>query len=87
MVGLRHLAFGVVMLLCVALLISACGRAPGTDNTSRKTQIANPAATKCINDGYQYDIRNNPDGSQAGVCIISANVTCDGWAYYRGECR
>lgn len=40
--------------------------------------MANPAAVKCINDGGFL--------SSDGVCAFSNGVTCDQWAYYRGEC-
>lgn len=81
-----NIAHAVVFFL---LLITISGCNISKDNPQLRqnnTQIANPSATKCIQDGYQYNITTNPDGSQAGICIISDKVECDGWAYYREEC-
>jgi putative hemolysin len=48
--------------------------------------LPNPAATYCEEQGYEYEIRTEADGSQSGVCIFTDGSQCDGWAYYRGEC-
>lgn len=56
---------------------------PSENNT---TTLANPSATYCVEKGYNYEIRNNEDGSQDGVCIFHNGKECEGWAYYRGEC-
>ena len=50
------------------------------------TGLANPAAVKCLVDGFHYEIREDADGGQFGVCIDEANQECDGWEYFRGEC-
>ncbi|MDB4984315.1 MAG: hypothetical protein JWM20_494 [Patescibacteria group bacterium] len=44
--------------------------------------MANPAATKCIADGASYSLNNN-----VGTCTFSSGVTCEEWAYFRGECN
>ncbi|MFH1546090.1 MAG: DUF333 domain-containing protein [Patescibacteria group bacterium] len=48
--------------------------------------LANPAAVKCSVDGHHYEIREDSEGGQFGVCIDSNSKECDGWAYFRGEC-
>jgi uncharacterized protein len=70
----------ITILLILILLISV-----GCSNKVSEVQIANPSATKCIEDGYRYEIRTNNDGSQTGYCI-SNNNECDGWAYFNQEC-
>jgi len=50
------------------------------------TDLANPAAVKCLADGFHYEIREDPEGGQFGVCIDEKNKECDGWEYARGEC-
>ena len=57
---------------------------PAENNT---TQLANPSATYCVENGYNYEIRTNEDGSQDGVCIFPNGNECEGWAYFRGECN
>ena len=50
------------------------------------TGLANPAAVKCSVDGYRYEIREDPDGGEYGVCLDEAGTECDGWKYFHGEC-
>ncbi|MFH1623453.1 MAG: DUF333 domain-containing protein [Candidatus Aenigmatarchaeota archaeon] len=47
--------------------------------------MANPAATKCVNDGLSYEVRDGPDG-QYGICRLEDGTECGEWAYFRGEC-
>jgi putative hemolysin len=51
-----------------------------------KVNLANPAAVKCLEDGFVYEVRDSEDG-QFGVCIDEENNECDGWDYFRGECE
>ncbi len=44
------------------------------------------AAVKCSVDGHHYEIREDSEGGQFGVCIDSNSKECDGWAYFHGEC-
>ena len=55
--------------------------------TTATAGIANPSATFCINKGYNYTIVTAPDGNQSGICIFPNGKSCDGWAYFRGECN
>lgn len=58
------------------------------DNGVCKTKsFGNPASQYCVQNGGESEIRNNPDGSQYGVCKFSDGSECDEWAYYRGECQ
>lgn len=50
------------------------------------TGLANPAAVQCSVDGYRYEIREDADGGEYGVCIDEADTECDGWQYFHGEC-
>jgi putative hemolysin len=78
----------LVALLC--LLPAACGRPvpPTTPPTPTPANagIANPAATYCEQQGYRWEVRTAPDGSQSGVCIFPDGQACDEWAFFRGEC-
>ena len=48
--------------------------------------LANPAAVKCSVDGFSYEIREDADGGQYGVCIDEENRECDAWEYFHDEC-
>jgi len=48
--------------------------------------IANPASVKCEEDGWTLTIVTDFSGAQSGICTFDNWVTCDEWAYFRGEC-
>lgn len=48
--------------------------------------LANPAAVKCSVDGFVYEIREDEEGGQFGVCIDEQNKECIAWEYFREEC-
>jgi putative hemolysin len=51
-----------------------------------QSQIANPASTKCVNDGYTSKIITEEDGSQYGICVSDDGQECEEWDYYNGDC-
>ena len=46
------------------------------------TDLANPAATFCLDQDGTYDIRDNADG-QVGICVLPDGAEVDAWSYYR----
>lgn len=50
------------------------------------TQIANPAAVYCSEQGGAYEIRTHEDGGQYGVCLFDDGSECDAWDFFRGDC-
>ncbi len=50
-----------------------------------KTTMANPAATFCIENGGDYQIRKNADGSEYGVCVLADGTEVDAWDYLRAH--
>ena len=50
--------------------------------TEAGAQLANPAATFCIDSGGQYEIRDGDNG-QSGVCILPNGTEVDAWEYFR----
>ncbi len=74
-----------------ALLLSACepqqaSPTPAPTPPDGGGQIANPAATFCVEKGYVWQVRTASDGSQSGVCIFPDGSECDEWAFFRGTC-
>lgn len=78
------LAIMLALVLCYVLVVSFWNK--NKENES-SVQIPNPSATNCIQEGYEYEIRTNPDGSQTGYCISSEEKECEAWEYFRGECE
>lgn len=58
--------------------------APGEMDTN--TQLPNPAAVYCREQGFTDQIVTAPDGSQSGNCVAPGGKVCDEWAFYRKEC-
>ncbi len=87
----HRLYLSLVLFLLLGISLAGCVQStPTTTPTGTPTagdgpEMANPSAGYCLEHGGQYEIVNNPDGSQSGLCHIG-DITCDGWAYYRGEC-
>jgi len=57
-----------------------------TDNSTQSIGVvgmADPAAVYCIEQGYTYETRKNPDGSEYGVCIMQNGTVVDAWEFYR----
>ncbi|WP_170383335.1 putative hemolysin [Ruegeria atlantica] len=59
--------------------LAACDQATSSDSTA---QLANPAATFCVDSGATYEIRNGENG-QIGVCILPDGHEVDAWDYFR----
>ncbi|MFA3918135.1 putative hemolysin [Ruegeria hyattellae] len=58
-------------------ILAACEPAAPT-----KPQLANPAATYCIETGAKYEIRDSDDG-QVGICTLPDGTEVDAWEYFR----
>ena len=63
-----------VEIIAVPWACSSCGGMAG---------MADPAAVWCIEQGHAYETRQNPDGSEYGVCIFANGTVVDAWDYYR----
>lgn len=49
-----------------------------------ESELANPAAVNCVDQGYDYEIRDTAAG-QVGYCIYEGEE-CEEWALYNEEC-
>jgi uncharacterized protein len=80
-------------MLLAALLLTACviettqSTTPQANETEpTPTEIANPSAKYCAEQGGTYTIVTNDDGSQDGECTLANGTVCPAWAYMREEC-
>lgn len=55
-------------------------------NENTNVGLANPAATKCKEDGGTSEAFTR-DGGEAAICVFSDGSICEEWAYFRLECR
>ncbi|KJF87662.1 putative hemolysin [Photobacterium leiognathi] len=74
-------------LLLLSLLASTsligCKALPIPSNAN----MANPAASYCVDHGGQFLTRKNMDGSETGLCRFHDGSQCDAWAFKRGTCK
>ncbi len=66
--------------LTLSMMLLATGLAAQTTTT-----MANPAATFCVENNGEYQIRKNADGSEYGVCILPDGKEVDAWEYLRSH--
>ncbi len=49
--------------------------------------ISNPASVYCNAQGYDLEIRTNPEtGGEVGYCVFPDGSACKEWDFYRGKC-
>lgn len=74
------------------LLVAACA---GTDHRGaaqprpEASQIANPAARKCLEDGYDLEAVRDAAGVPIDHQCVDKTTgkRCEEWDYFRGDCR
>jgi putative hemolysin len=81
-----------VLLLCVAKLILLQGcqsnqvvAAPPETGVA----IANPAAIKCVQEGYTQEILMSAENTPIGALCVNliTGQKCEEWAYFKGQCQ
>jgi len=50
------------------------------------TRLANPSAVQCVEQGFEYKIRQGPAGETMGYCVFNDGSECVAWDYYYGNC-
>lgn len=49
-------------------------------------ELSNAAAAYCQEQGYTYEVADQSDGTQCGVCVFANGQSCNAWAYFQGMC-
>ncbi len=77
----------ILAFLPAIILILGCVQQNSANNSQiiNNTQIANPSATYCIEQGCTYESRSTIIGDN-GYCIFEDGSECEAWAYYWDEC-
>jgi putative hemolysin len=76
--------------LSILLLLASCASLSSEKSEGkRRAGLANPAAARCLRDGYRLEFIYSPNGVPLqGLCVNAvAQAKCEEWAYFRGECR
>ncbi len=73
---------------CWQATVSAAGKILQTGSAAEPGDVPeNPAAVYCREQGYQYEVREQADGSRCGLCVFPDGSTCVSWAFLRGQCQ
>ncbi|MBU2566007.1 DUF333 domain-containing protein [Patescibacteria group bacterium] len=56
------------------------------DDLAKDTTLSNPATVYCLAQGGEFVMNKTLNGNMAGYCKLPSNITCEIWAFYRGEC-
>lgn len=64
-----------------AIILTACG----TSHEPKEPMVgmANPASVFCVKQGGKSVLKENPDGSQYGVCHLPDGSVVEEWEYFR----
>ncbi len=76
----------LILILIVSITVYSLVRKDSPSNGG-ESQIPNPASQYCVEQGNNFTIRTNGDGSQTGYCVSSNGTECEEWAFFRGECK
>jgi putative hemolysin len=77
---------------CIGLSVAACagaGHQPVSHLPTQQPQTANPAARKCLEDGYKLEPVLGADGLPVDHDCVdpTSGKRCEVWDYFRRECR
>jgi|GEM_PF-2222363 len=65
--------------------LAECQRASKNEHERGLIGMPNPAATYCIEMGYEYKVIDEPSG-QRGICIFLDGSQCNAWDFLKGKC-
>ncbi len=76
----------ILAFLPIIIFILGCVQQDSANNSQmNNTQIVNPSAAYCIEQGCTYESRSTIIGNN-GYCIFEDGSECEAWAYFRDEC-
>lgn len=84
----------VALLVGMGIAAASCGHDSLSKTAAERAdggkvpKIANPAAVKCVEDGYQLSTITENGVPTAAFCYNPENgKKCEVWQYFRGECH
>lgn len=70
---------------CALASLASCSA--NQNNPTPAPNLPNPASVHCEQNGGKLELRQDPTGGVAGICVFRDGSECDEWAYFRGECK
>ena len=76
----------ILIILIAGIIIAGLVYYFGFWQKEGESQLANPAAVYCEEQGGTLDMRTFTDGVK-GFCLFDDGSECDEWDFYRGDCQ
>lgn len=95
---MRKTLIALILLVVIASVLFGChskeqkymlsGEQAQQEKAKEQSQLANPATIFCINTtGASWQVKEDAQGNQQGICLFQDQSWCDEWDYYRGDCE
>ena len=68
------------------LSATGCPKCPTPASDEKVAGVPNPTAAYCRQLGYQYDVREDEEGNQYGVCVFPDGSECNACDFFKGKC-
>jgi putative hemolysin len=73
---------------CWQANVSGNGRVVTTGSAATlMPELTEAAAAYCQEQGYQYEVQQQRDGSSCGVCSFPDGSSCKAWLFYQEACE
>jgi hypothetical protein len=66
--------------------VNGGGDAATNSPSKANVQTGNPADVNCLAKGGRLEAKKDPRGNEYSLCHLPSGVTCESWAFFRGEC-
>lgn len=94
----RIMLAAIVITLLLAISLAGCGSSPQKymlskeasqkERAKQQSEVANPATLFCMNTtSATWQVREDSEGNQQGICIFGDASWCDEWDYYNNNCK
>ncbi|MBF0228521.1 MAG: DUF333 domain-containing protein [Desulfamplus sp.] len=81
-----YLIFLIIFISLISCNVNTAGENEKLE--TNKQRIANPAATRCVNDGYKLEPVIENGVTIEYICINpETGLECEVWRYFRKECQ
>ncbi len=79
--------YALYTLFLLSILVGSASCSSNQISPTAASKLPNPASVHCEQTGGKLELRQDPTGGVAGICVFSDGSECDEWAYFRGECK
>ena len=84
--NVKSFALASAIVLVIGVFLAGCTDDCSDTECEADTEMANPAAVKCLVDGYEL-VPTETDNGTRTMCVTPEGGECEEWDYFRGECE